>query len=167
MINFAHLHLILNHLPIMTIPLALIFYIFSIYKNNNEFKKFSLMIIVGAAATVIPVYLTGEPAEEVVENLAGVSKNLIENHEEMAEISLVLTLIGGGISLIVLFLGGKFEFLNKIGEKLVIGSCVIALGLLIYTANKGGKIRHPELRTKSDLINKNFIPEKAQHESDN
>jgi hypothetical protein len=32
----------------------------------------------------IPAYLTGEPTEELVENLTGVSKSSIEQHEEAA-----------------------------------------------------------------------------------
>jgi uncharacterized membrane protein len=147
MINFAHLHLILNHLPIMTIPVSLIFFIFSIYKKNEDLKKFSLMMLVGTAATVIPVYLTGEPAEDVVEKLSGVSKSLIHDHEETAELSLVLTLIAGGFALACLLFTDRLRVLKKHGDKLVIFSCVIALGFLVYTANKGGKIRHSELRS--------------------
>jgi hypothetical protein len=130
----------------MTIPISLIFYIVSIYKKNEEFKKISLIMLVGTAATVIPVFFTGEPAEDVVEKIAGVSKRLIHDHEEIAEISIVLTLIAGGLSLLCLLFESKVQFLKKYGDKLVISSCVLALGFLVYTANMGGKIRHSELR---------------------
>ena len=146
MINFAHLHLVLNHLPIMTIPIALVFFVFSICRKNEELKKFSLLVIAATAATVIPVFFTGEPAEDVVEGLVGISKKLIHDHEETAELSLILTLIAGAFSIIMLFFEQKFVFLKKYGDKVVLALCVAALGLLVYTANKGGKIRHSELR---------------------
>jgi len=152
--NFAHIHLALNHLPIMTIPVALIFYMYSIFKKNKELKKFSLMVIVITAATVIPVFLTGEPAEEVIENLPGVSEKLIKNHEEAAEVAFIMTLIAGGISLLTLLFSDKIEMLNKHGDKLVIGLCFLALGFLVYTANQGGKIRHSELA--DEAVSKNM-----------
>ena len=37
------------------------------------------------AVLTIPVFLTGEETEESVEHLAGVSHDLIEEHEELAE----------------------------------------------------------------------------------
>jgi uncharacterized membrane protein len=152
MINFAHIHLMINHLPIMTMPVALTFYFYSIYKKSKDFKKFSLFIIIGTAASVIPVYLTGEPAEEVIENLIDVSKNLIKDHEEAAELSLIFTIIAGVMSFIILLWGSKLDFLKKYGEKLVVLTCLLALGFLIYTANMGGKIRHPELRTETNKV---------------
>lgn len=146
MINFAHLHLILNHLPVMTMPVALVFFVFSIYNKNKDLKKFSLFIIAAAAATVVPVFFTGEPAEEIVEGVVGVSKRLIHDHEETAELSLILTLIAGVFSILMLFYEQKFVFLKKYGNKVVLALCLLSLGFLVFTANKGGKIRHPELR---------------------
>ncbi|MCF8059916.1 MAG: hypothetical protein K9K67_11505 [Bacteriovoracaceae bacterium] len=144
--NLAQIHLALNHLPLMTIPVALIFYIYSIIKKNEEFKKFSLLMVLVTAFTVIPVFLTGEPAEEVVEHLPGVSEKLIESHEETAEVAFVLTLVAGAFSLLNLLFTEKLAFFKKHGPNFVIGICILALGLLLYTANKGGKIRHTELR---------------------
>lgn len=149
--NAAHIHLVLNHLPLMTIPSALIFYLFSIFKKNEVFKKFSLFILILTAASVIPVFLTGEPAEEVAESLTGVSKSLIHNHEESAELALIFTLFAGVASFVALVLAEKFLIIKKHGERLVIISALLAIGTLIYAANMGGKIRHPELNIGNTL----------------
>jgi hypothetical protein len=47
-------------------------------------KRISLGIFIIVALLAIPAYLTGEPTEELVENLPGVSKSSIEQHEEAA-----------------------------------------------------------------------------------
>jgi uncharacterized membrane protein len=144
--NFAYLHLALNHLPILTLPMALIFYIFAIYKKNQEFEKFSLLIIVITAATVIPAYLTGEPAEEMIEHLPGIAENLVKDHEEMAEVAFILTLIAGIFSLFTLLFSQKFQILKKHAGKVIISLSVLALVFLAIAAKKGGEIRHTEIR---------------------
>jgi len=151
MINFAHLHLILNHLPIMTIPVALIFYIYSLRTKNEKLQNFSLIMLIGTAATVLPVFYTGEPAEEIIEGMTSISKKLIHDHEETAEIAFVLTLIAGATASVNLFFKDRLPLLKKHGDKLVIGSCIIAIGFLAYAANKGGKINHPELRDSTAI----------------
>lgn len=149
--NLAHIHLVLNHIPIMTIPIALIFYLFAVFRKNEQCRKFSLLILTLTAATVIPVFLTGEPAEEIVEHLTGVSKSLIHHHEESAEIALIFTLITGLTSFVTLVFTEKLPIIKRHGEKIVIISSLIALGTLIYAANLGGKIRHPELNIGNAL----------------
>lgn len=51
------------------------------------------------AAAAVPTYLTGEPAEEAVEHLPGVVKDLIEIHEERALIALIVATFGGILGL--------------------------------------------------------------------
>ena len=142
--NFAHLHLMINHIPMFTIPMVLIFLVYALKKNNDSLKKFSLMILIATSATVLPVYLTGEPAEEIVEHLPGISKNLIEAHEESAEIAMILTLVAGALAIATL-ITSKHKTFQSMGPKFVILVCLAALLALGYAANLGGKIRHPEV----------------------
>ena len=142
--NFAHVHLILNHIPMMTMPIALIFFCYAVWTRSENLKRFSLIILLGTSATVVPTYLTGEPAEEIVERIAGVSEQLIKAHEESAEISLILTLITGAIALFSILFGNKPK-LQKVSLWSVLTSTALSVGSLGYTANLGGKIRHSEI----------------------
>lgn len=146
--NFAHLHLILNHIPMFTIPMVLIFLVYALKKNDESLKKFSLMVLIATSATVLPVYLTGEPAEEVVEHLPGISKDLIEAHEEAAEVALILTLVAGAVAIATL-ITSKHKVLQSMGPKFVILVSLAALLALGYAANLGGKIRHPEVTAQT------------------
>lgn len=101
--------------------------------------------------SVLPVYFTGEPAEENIEHLPGVSESLIEAHEEAAEKSLILTLIIGGAAVLAL-LGPQKPGFQKYVNLLLILVTAIAVGSLGYTANLGGKIRHPEFHEKSNEV---------------
>lgn len=142
--NFAHLHLILNHLPLLTMPIVLIFLAFSMIEKTEQFKHFSILMTLLTSISVLPVFFTGEPAEEIVEKIPSVSKSVIHEHEEFAEIALVLTLLVCLASLIVL-LTYKNAITLKFGIPVILLLGVIAIGSLAYTANLGGKIRHTEL----------------------
>lgn len=141
--NSAHIHLIINHIPLLTIPMALVFLVYALYRNDTGLKRFSLLVLVATAATVLPVYLTGEPAEKVIEHLPGVTEQAIEAHEEAAEFSLIVTLVGGALAAATLVFANN-EKLKRLLPTAVVLTCVVATGSLGYTANLGGKIRHQE-----------------------
>jgi NO-binding membrane sensor protein with MHYT domain len=141
--NFAYLHLILNHIPMIGLPVALVFLLYGMYVKNVPSQRFALMIMVVLAAMVVPVYLTGEPAEEVVEHLPGVVESFIESHEEAAELSLVLTLVAGFAAFAALWFQNDAERRRWLNRG-VLGCAIVAIASLVYTANLGGKIRHVE-----------------------
>lgn len=144
--NFAHLHLIMNHIPLIGIPVALSFLAHGLWTKNASTQRFSLLVLFGLAAMVLPVYLTGEPAEEVVEHLPGVAESFIESHEDAAKFSLILTLATGAFAFIALWFQ-KNESRGRLLNFGVMGIATLALLSLAYTANLGGKIRHTELRS--------------------
>jgi len=141
--NLAHVHLMLNHIPIVGIPIALAFLVYGIYAKNQPSQRFALLVLFGLAVMVLPVYFTGEPAEEVVEHLPGVAESFIEAHEDAAMFSLVLTLITGAAAFIALWFqrDQKKSRLMNFG---VMGAACLAVASLLYTANLGGKVRHTE-----------------------
>jgi hypothetical protein len=141
--NLAHVHLILNHVPIFTIPVSFIFFIYSLRKKNEDLKRFSLFVLLLTALSVIPVYFTGEPAEKLIEDLPGVNEKNIENHEEAAEVALILTLASGGLALLALVFP-KNEKLNHYLPRILFITTLAATVSLGYTAGLGGKVRHSE-----------------------
>lgn len=162
--NLAHIHLILNHIPVVGIPVALAFLVYGIYIKNQPSQRFALLVLIGLAAVVLPVYFTGEPAEEVVEHLPGVAESFIEAHEDAAMVSLVLTMMTGAAAFIALLFKNdpKKSRLLNFG---VIGVASFAMISLLYTANLGGKVRHTELRSVSDV--QSVGEEKGETEKDN
>jgi EamA domain-containing membrane protein RarD len=146
--NFAHLHLLMNHIPVVGIPVALLFLSYGIFRRNLPMQRFSLFVLIGLSAVVVPVYLTGEPAEKLIEHLPGFAESFIKSHEDAALISLDLTILAGIASLMALFVR-KDEEKFRLGTFAVAGLAFIALISLLYTANLGGKVRHTELRGDS------------------
>ena len=110
------------------------------------------------AIVAIPVFLTGEGAEESVENLPGVSEKIIHEHEELAEKAIILMEILGVFSLlafILMMLKSKF---SKIINIIVLIVSIGAFGLIAKVGNLGGQIRHTEIR-KSGITGQNTMGE--------
>jgi len=143
--NLAYVHLVLCHLPVLFIPLGTMIVFLGLIRKNSSIRGVGYCILVLGSITAIPVFLTGEPAEDIVKNVMGVNELGIHAHEEMAEFSLVGSLIAGLFSLVSFILNfKKFEWERKIALLCVVAG-TIASGMLIYTANLGGKIHHIEL----------------------
>lgn len=53
-------------------------------RRSNELGKFTLGTFAVLGAVSVIVFLTGEPAEKLVEKLPGFSEALTERHEEAA-----------------------------------------------------------------------------------
>ena len=81
-INWAHVHLIINHIPVVAIPVTLLFLIWSEALDNRSMKQVSLLFLIVLSFIAVGVFLTGEPAEEIIEKLPGIAETVIEAHEK-------------------------------------------------------------------------------------
>lgn len=147
--NQTHIHLLITHLPIFgSILGALVLVQGLLAKNNSTIKAAYSVFIISAIGAGI-AYLTGEAAEETVENIQGVAKNRIEDHEDFAVFALISMIILGIAAIIGLFLNIKKSVLNRRIAILILFISLISFGLLIRTGYFGGQIRHTEI---NDLV---------------
>mgnify|MGYP001476116036 CR=1 FL=1 len=101
--NAAQIHLALNHVPLFLSLMGGLILILGMIRKNESFINLSLFLIIAAALFTAPVFLTGEGTEEIVEGIPGIQEPAIENHEDMAKISLIIIVIKVISALIVLF----------------------------------------------------------------
>jgi len=143
--NGAHLHLVLNHLPVLGVGFGLLLLLAARLRRSAELTRAALVVFVLAAGAAGTAYLTGEPAEEAVEGLAAVTETAIEQHEEAATVALVLTgLLGAGALLGLVGFRRQALPPGWFTSAALIGA-LVAGGSMAYTANLGGQIRHPEI----------------------
>ncbi len=160
----THLHLIVNHFPIVSIAIGLLVLIVGYLIKNQQVKATSLGIFIFSALAAIAANYTGEGAEEIVEKIPGITKSLIHDHEEYAEQFFTLSLILGGAALINLFLQIKKLGLAKYGYILVIILAISSLVSANYVGISGGEIRHTEIRESSNIENQpDIIKSEAEH----
>jgi hypothetical protein len=142
--NAAYFHIASVHLPVILTPLGALLLVVAHMRHSATVARVALGILVAAALFAIPVFLLGEPAEEIVEHLPGISEELIEAHEEAAEVGLWVSIASGLISLITWRLIAIGAFLERAFLTLTFLTATVASVALGYTAHQGGKIRHPE-----------------------
>ena len=142
----VHTHLLLSHFPVLGSLVAVPLLIYSLLRKSDELKQLSLIVLVLVALAAIPVYLTGEPAEEVVEKIAGVGEAVIEPHEDAAKIAMIFAMVTGAFSLLSLVL---LRAKKELASWLISLSLLLSIGsalMMARVANLGGQIRHSEIR---------------------
>ncbi len=145
--SLVHLHLLLNHLPIIGVPLIAALLLYGIIRRQRDVQRAALVGFLALAVLTVPVYLTGEPAQEAVEHAPGVATALIGRHEDFATVAMWLTAGLGVLAALGLFLSRG----DRPVPRLVLGGGValslLTVGVLIPTGYYGGQIRHEEIRT--------------------
>jgi hypothetical protein len=128
-INWAHVHLMINHFPVIGVPIGILLLAYALVRKSEEIKTVSLGLFVLIALITIPVFLTGEGAEDVVKHIPGVTETYIGRHEESAELTLILIEVLGFLALTGLVL---FKFRGAIPKIVVI--LVLVMSLIAATA---------------------------------
>jgi len=145
--NLAQVHLWLNHLPVLGTLFGLVLLMAALFRKNEDWKRLSLIVFVIIGLIAIGTYLTGEPAEEVVEHLPGVSEAAIEPHEESALWSLIAIETLAASSLAGLFLSRMSGVIPPRLITVCLLISIVAMASVAWTAHLGGQIHHHETRT--------------------
>ena len=143
--NAAHLHLALNHLPVVVTLVALVLLAVAFWRQADGLLRTGAAIALGAALVTAPAYLTGEPAEEQIEDMSGVKESLIERHEDAADAAAVAVAVLG-LAAAGCLLRSRREPIPRRAAAALVALALIATALFGRAANLGGEIRHPEIR---------------------
>lgn len=143
--NAAHWHLVLNHIPVLGTLFGFLILGYGWWIDSKDVLRVAMALLFLAGLAVVPVYYTGHNAEEMVEELSGISEQAIENHEEAAETTYYLLIGLGIISLAGLVQTYRTQSLSQWWVLIIGILSVISLGSVVKTANEGGEIRHPEI----------------------
>lgn len=146
----VQIHLLLNHVSVLGLIVGLLVLGWGLLTRSREIRRLSLGMLFLTALLTVPVFLSGEKAEHLVESYPR-DEAAIEAHEEIAKPTLAAILATGLLALLLLML----ETRNP--EKssplplvmLLVLSGTIGTGLVSSTAHQGGLISHPELRSGS------------------
>lgn len=144
--NGAHYHLVLNHLPIIIPIVGLLVLIGGFIVKSEIVKRTAYCIFILGAITAFAAIATGEGAEHVVKQIDGISKSLIHEHEEKAEVFALLSYVLGIGSIVALWSNWKKKsYANYIALAIMV-YCAAVLYFGQQTGTTGGEIRHSEIR---------------------
>ena len=150
--NDAHLHLIVNHFPIIGTIFGFGILIAGLVLKNKTLMNTSYVLFIVAAIFAAISMATGEGAEELVEDMPNVGKQIIHEHEELAEKLAILLYVLGGLSLVGLYLNFKNHAKAKLLSFLILGIATAGLFLVQKVGTSGGEIRHTEIRPNANTL---------------
>jgi uncharacterized membrane protein len=148
----THWHLLLNHIPVLGVWFALAWMLAALILRNAAMMRSSWVALGVCALMAIPTYLTGEPAEETAERLPGVSKPILEQHEDIGKSAFIGMEVLGALALGSLAVSWRKD---KWLPPLAVASLLLTTvcgGVLGYTAYLGGQVRHSEIRANASGV---------------
>ncbi|WP_426091178.1 hypothetical protein [Flavobacterium sp. DSR3-2] len=144
--NDAHLHMVVNHFPIIGTFFGIGILITGIFLNNNSVKNTAYILFIVAAIFGAFSMGTGEGAEEMVEDFPNIGKAIIHEHEELAEKFALVLYVTGSFALISLVASVKKFRPAKIFSFITLVLALIGGIMAINVGTSGGEIRHTEIR---------------------
>lgn len=141
----THIHLLINHLPIFGSIIGGLVLLHGIGVKSNQTIIAGYYVLVLSTLGAVIAYLTGEAAEESVENLQGVLEASIEAHEEFALFALISLIVLGAASLLGLYFTYTNSSWSRTTAFIVLFISLISFGLVARTGYLGGQIRHTEI----------------------
>jgi len=144
--DMGHLHLMLNHLPVLGAPALLALLIWGLAGKLPAITRGALWLTLALAVVTAVVYLTGEAAEELVEGLPTFQEPLVEQHEEVALWATVILVATGCLAAAALWRSRRGATMSLALTRVVLVGLLASTVMVGVTAWTGGPIGHPELR---------------------
>jgi uncharacterized membrane protein len=157
--DLSHVHLLLNHFPTVGMVIGLGLYLVALFIKSDDLKRASLVIFVGIALLAVPLYVTGNGAQSTIcqakpEDPCAdptVSKSRIEAHEGAALVAFAVMEVLGAFAWLGLWQYRRTSRVADWNLSVILLLAVATFGLMANTADIGGDIHHPEIRTIPDV----------------
>ena len=144
--NSAHWHLLLNHFPILGTYFSTLLLIVGILLKNQTVKNTALGFFILTSLLAIPVLLTGEGAEDILDSIGLKNEYFISQHERLAQIAFWLS-VSIGVFSIGALIGQRTINQTRIFTFIILTAGLLNSVLMTAAGIAGGEIRHTEIRT--------------------
>ncbi|MFM1884806.1 MAG: hypothetical protein RL168_990 [Bacteroidota bacterium] len=163
--NATYLHLLVNHLPLFGALFGTIALVWGLLRHNAGLKTAGLAFLIAASAGGWMAHISGERAEHFVEELPGVSRRTVHEHEEAAETTHLFVVPLGLLAALALYLDKKGSRWTPIAlwTAAAIGAATcITAGI---AAETGGHIMHTEVHGSEGTGDPESGDEYSSHEN--
>ena len=168
--NDAHLHLIVNHFPILGVIFGFGILIVGLILNNNIIKNVAYLLFVVAAIFALFSVQTGGGAAHVVKNIPDIGKEIkkaILTHAELAEKFAYLLYALAFISLVGLYLNIKNHSQAVLISYIIAAIAAASVFIAVEVGSLGGEIRHTEFKADATTGRVQNNVTEAQAETEN
>jgi len=148
--DFPHLHLLLNHFPIIGTMVGAGLFLISFLLRAEDVRRSSLIVFVAMALLAIPAFMTGVGAQEKMVTDSSISNTLIQRHEGAAELAIWFMEITGALAAAALSRAIRKTSPARWSTAAILVFSLATVALMARTGNTGGEIRHLEVRSAQE-----------------
>ena len=154
----AHLHLAINHVPMIGLAVACLPVILGMLFHSRGALASGLLAVILCVVTLPAIMETGEAAQEsfadgsIEPGMDAAGKAAFREHSGRAKFMAPVIYAAGILALVALLVLIKFPRQAAWISWAVLLGGAISIGLSIWTAEAGGRIRHTEFRSVKDSI---------------
>jgi uncharacterized membrane protein len=148
--NFVHIHLLLNHFPVIGSLIGFGLFLISLIRKNESLRRGSLIVFAAMALIAIPTFESGKGAQLMLKDKPGISDAFMQRHEGAAMLALWFLEATGAFALVGLWQIHRRGRMARWNLTAVLIFSLLAVGLMVRTGNTGGEIGHSEVRASQD-----------------
>lgn len=148
--NEVHLHLLVNHFPIIGLFFGFFILLFGIIKNNSTLKSTAYIIFIFCTIMGKISMMTGSKAEPMTEKITEIIHEDIHVHADKASLFMKPLYILGLVSVF-----GLVSIVKKRENDKFVSICVFLIAAICIFLSKdvgtsGGEIRHTEIKQQAN-----------------
>lgn len=140
----AHLHVLLNHIPIVGLPVIAGFLVWGLARREDAVIRAALIGAMLIAVGTFVVNLTGDPAIDDIRNTPWFQKAVVQQHEEAGDKTNILAIVAGVAALATLVMARRGKPFRRPVAFITLFLIVLAALSAAWAGWEGGKIRHSE-----------------------
>jgi uncharacterized membrane protein len=148
--NFVHIHLLLNHIPVIGSIIGFGLFLVSLFGKNEDLRRASLIVFAAVALIAIPAFASGKGAQLMLQGKPGISDAFVQRHEGAAMLALWFLEATGAFALAGLWQVHRRAYMARWNLLTVLIFSLLAVALMVRTGNTGGEISHTEVRASQE-----------------
>jgi hypothetical protein len=145
MMNAAFVHLTVNHIPVIGIPVGTLLLVWGLARRSQDLSRAALVIWIGVVLCSFVAWKSGGSAGHLIRGWPGIERRTVHEHAEAADWAVRSATVLGILSLVGLWLTRNSKAVPKAMSALLILGGFGLSGWFAYVSHLGGLIRHPEI----------------------
>ena len=151
-VNVAHAHLLLNHVPTIGTVIGLGMFCLALFRRSDQLRHASLEVFFLSALLTLPTYVSGVAAQTSIQGLPDVSEASIQAHHDAALLAFVLMQLTGAAAWLALWQVRRTLRPAFLTSSAVVLFSVLTVASMARAATVGGEIRHPEILSETAAV---------------
>ncbi len=141
--NWAHLHLLINHAPLWAVVVGVCLLVAAIARNHGAWKDAAFWILALSGLVTFIVYTTGDPASEDL-NAPLTAASFIEAHRDASAwaFGALMTMSAAGLAGALILPRQEPGGVSQRHSLFILGVALLSAAILGWVGHLGGKIVH-------------------------